>query len=30
MNTEQQFLLTKAEESVRAAQLLADHQLYDF
>ena len=30
MNTEQQFLLTKAEESVQAAQLLADHQLYDF
>ena len=30
MNTEQQFLLTKTEESVQAAQLPADHQLYDF
>ncbi len=30
MMTEQLFLLTKAEESLQAAKLLADNQLYDF
>lgn len=30
MITEQQFLLNKAEESLQAAKLLADNQLYDF
>jgi uncharacterized protein (UPF0332 family) len=30
MITEQRFLLTKAEESLQAAKLLADNQLYDF
>jgi uncharacterized protein (UPF0332 family) len=30
MKTEQRFLLTKAEESLQAAKLLADNQLYDF
>lgn len=30
MMTEQQFLLNKAEESLQAAELLADNRLYDF
>jgi uncharacterized protein (UPF0332 family) len=30
VNSEQQFLLNKAEESLQAAKLLADNQLYDF
>ncbi len=30
MITEQIFLLTKAEESLQAAKLLADNKLYDF